>query len=131
VFSATPARVEFVRPSITGGRRHLDLVTLTIETDSNGDGVVRRARPYDQQSSEDGVDDDGTTRSIIRLLSTPCNLRFAVPGGLPDEDTPRKVLPRAIMLEVENCGGLPDIPLVFPIPARSNPVLAARIPQEH
>jgi prepilin-type N-terminal cleavage/methylation domain-containing protein len=130
VFTATPTRVEFVRPSITGDRSRLELVTLAIETDSNGDSLVRRARPYGGQSSDDDDDDDGAS-SNIRLLSTPCSLRFTIPGGLSDEDAPMKELPRAIMLEVENCERLPDIPFVFPIPARSNPVLAASTTQQH
>jgi prepilin-type N-terminal cleavage/methylation domain-containing protein len=130
VFMATPTRVEFVRPGITGDRRRLDLVTLAIETDSNGDSLVRRARPYGRQSSDDDSDNDEAS-SNVRLLSTACSLRFKVAGGLSDEDAPVKELPRAIMLEVDNCERLPDILFVFPIPARSNPVLAASTTQQH
>ncbi len=100
-------------PESHGNRSRLDLVTLAIETDSNGDSLLRRARPYDRQSSDDDNDETG---SNIRLLSTPCGLRFTIPGGLSEEDAPVKELPRAIMLEVENCERLPDIPFVFSDP---------------
>jgi Tfp pilus assembly protein PilV len=124
IFSATPSSVEFVRRSITGDHRRLDLVTIKIESESQGDSVFRRARPWGSSSTDD--DDDGAeTSSNIRILATSCNLHFSVPGGLPDEGARIKHLPREIILEAEDCVRTPDIPLVFPIVARSNPVLAA------
>lgn len=124
VFTATPTRMTFVRPSLTGRRHDLELVTLSIESDPDGNILVRHARPYNQTADDDDSGSSGTG-SNIRLLSTPCSLRFTAPGGLPDEGASLNELPSAILLEVENCDRLPDIPFVFPIPARSNPVIAA------
>jgi Tfp pilus assembly protein PilV len=124
IFSATPSSVEFVRRSITGDHRRLDLVTIEIESESQGDSVFRRTRPWGSNSTDDDTD-GAKTSSNIRILATSCNLHFSVPGGLPDEGTRIKHLPREIILEAEDCVRTPDIPLVFPIVARSNPVLAA------
>jgi Prokaryotic N-terminal methylation motif len=128
IFSATPTRVEFVRRSITGDHRRLDLVTIEIESESQGDSVFRRTRPLGSSSTDDDTD-GAETSSNIRILTTSCNLHFSVPGGLPDESTGIKHLPREIILEAEDCVRTPDIPLVFPIVARSNPVLAASAAQ--
>jgi Tfp pilus assembly protein PilV len=124
IFSATPTRVEFVRRSITGDHRRLDLVTIEIESESEGDSVFRRTRPWGSSSTDDDAD-EAETSSNIRILATSCNLHFSVPGGLPDEGARIKHLPREIILQAEDCVRTPDIPLVFPIVARSNPVLAA------
>jgi hypothetical protein len=131
VFSATPTRVEFVRRSIMGAHRSLDLITVEIESGSQGDSVFRRSRPLGSSSGDDDESEEAAdARSNVRILSTSCNLRFTAPGGLPDEGARLKHLPREIILEAEDCVRTPDIPLVFPIVARSNPVLAAGATQQ-
>jgi prepilin-type N-terminal cleavage/methylation domain-containing protein len=78
IFSATPSRVEFVRRSITGDHRRLDLVTIEIESESQGDSVFRRTRPWGSSSTDDDTD-GAETSSNIRILATSCNLHFSVP----------------------------------------------------
>jgi prepilin-type N-terminal cleavage/methylation domain-containing protein len=129
VFDATPRHVKFLHRSLTGNRDDLELVTLSIESDPDGESLVRSAEPYHRVSSNGESDSEGDFTKVS-LLKTPCDLHFAIPGQSLDEDRPANELPREIALEVENCA-LPGIPFIFPISARSDPVsIAAQTAQK-
>lgn len=122
-FRARPDRVEFVRRSLTGDRARLQIVTIRIEEDSEGESLVRSALAY----SEDAFDasDSDTQGEEIALLRTPCHLRFKTDDDQGSGTSPGK-LPGEVELDVDGCTTVPDIPFVFPIVARTS--LSVAIP---
>lgn len=116
IFEASSQRVKFVRRSLTGDHNVLELTTLSIEQNSDGESLIRSSQPFEQMT-DDEQDGDITK---ISLLSTSCDLRFTIPDQSVDENA-KRVLPREIMLNADNCAES-QFPLVFPIAARDDPL---------
>lgn len=120
-FRARPDRVEFVRRSLTEDRARLQIVTIRIEEDSEGESLVRSALTYSEDAF-DASDSDAHSQEIA-LLKTPCHLRFKTDVDQGSGTSPDK-LPVKVELDVDGCPALPDIPFVFPIVARTSPSVA-------
>ncbi len=113
-FRAQSDRVQFVRRSLAGDRTGLQIVTLRIEADSEGEGLVRSASPYSEEAFNSDSADGGEE---VALLKTPYHLRFRVDDPKNPNDLPDKV-------ELVVDGGPGDIPFVFSIVARTSPSAA-------
>jgi hypothetical protein len=125
-FRASSNRIEFVHRSLAGDRAHLEIVTETIESDSEGQTLARSSRPYGKDAFTDDSDADHRGQPIV-LLKTPFGLRFKVRGAdnqpLTVGSNPKQ-LPSEVELDVDGGEAFPSIPFVFPVVARSNPLTA-------
>lgn len=121
-FRATPHRMEFVRRALSGDHNHLEIVTISIESDGDNHTILRSVRPYSKEAFKSDSDtDDDDQASQVALLTTPYTLHFKA-----DEDnTNQSKLPSEVELDVDGDGALADIPFIFPIVARNNPGVIA------
>lgn len=124
-FHASSHRIEFVRRAISGDRNHLEIVTISIESDADTQTILRSTRPYSKDAfSGDDDSDSDEGGSQIALLTTSYDLHFKTHGG------EKSKLPSEVELDVDGDGSLSDIPFVFPIVARTSPATAAGPPNQ-